>query len=65
MTDPTSTDFIALAERYWQGQADLAHEHHPVRVSFPGGQEIAPGLLFFKGVAAISVVCKALGSNVK
>lgn len=61
MSDPQSTDFRALAERYWLGQADLANEHHPVRVSFPGGQEIAPGLLFFKGVAAISVVDTGAG----
>lgn len=61
MTDSNSTDFLALAERYWQGQADLANVHHPVRVSFPGGQEIAPDLLFFKGVAAISVVDTGAG----
>ena len=61
MSDPQSTDFRALAEQYWLGQADLANEHHPVRVSFPGGQEIAPGLLFFKGVAAISVVDTGAG----
>lgn len=55
------TDLMELAERHWTGEADLVHEHHPVQASFPGGQEIAPGLLFFKGVAAISVVDTGAG----
>jgi len=56
MSNPPTTDFRALAELLWSGQADLVHEHHPVRGSYPGAQEIAPGLLYFKGIAAISVV---------
>lgn len=56
MSNPPTTDFRALSELLWSGQADLVHEHHPVRGSYPGAQEIAPGLLYFKGIAAISVV---------
>lgn len=55
------TDFKELAERHWRGEADLVREHHPVQATFPGAQEIAPGLLFFKGVAAISVVDTGAG----
>ena len=55
------TDFKELAERHWRGEADLVRERHPVQATFPGAQEIAPGLLFFKGVAAISVVDTGAG----
>lgn len=56
MPHDTETDFLALAEQCWQGKADLVHALHPVSASFPGSQEIAPGMLYFKGVAGISVV---------
>jgi glyoxylase-like metal-dependent hydrolase (beta-lactamase superfamily II) len=46
----------AIADRWWRGEADLAGEEHPVRVGMPGAVEIEPGLLYFKGVAALSVV---------
>lgn len=55
------TDFRELAERYWRGEADLVREHHPVQAFFKGAQEIAPGLLYFKGIAAISVVDTGAG----
>jgi glyoxylase-like metal-dependent hydrolase (beta-lactamase superfamily II) len=46
----------ALADRWWRGEADLAGDEHPVRVGLPGAVEIEPGLLYFKGIAALSVV---------
>lgn len=55
------TDFKALSEQHWRGEADLVHAHHPVSAGFPGSQEIAPGLLYFKGIAAISVVDTGAG----
>ncbi len=55
------TDFKALSEQHWRGDADLVHAHHPVSAGFPGSQEIVPGLLYFKGVAAISVVDTGAG----
>lgn len=55
------TDFLALAERQWRGELDLVHADHPVGAGYPGAQEIAPGLLYFKGLAAISVVDTGAG----
>lgn len=46
-----------LAERHWNGEGDLAHEHHPV---FPAAQkraeEIADGVLYLKSVASITTI---------
>ena len=48
-------DFMALAERAWQGQLDLMFEHHPVHAVYAGAAEIEPNLLVLKGIAAIYV----------
>jgi glyoxylase-like metal-dependent hydrolase (beta-lactamase superfamily II) len=61
METPSMTDFLTLAERQWRGELDLVHADHPVGAGYPGAQEIAPGLLYFKGVAAISVVDTGAG----
>lgn len=61
MPHDESTDFRALAERMWQGQVDLVNEHHPVRSNYPGAQEFAPGMLYLKGTAAVSVVDTGAG----
>lgn len=55
------TGFLALAERQWHGELELVHADHPVGAGHPGAQEIAPGLLHFEGVAAISVVDTGAG----
>lgn len=49
-------DFLALAERAWQGQLDLMFEHHPVHSAYDGAVEIEPGLLALKGIACIYVI---------
>ena len=52
------TDSIrSLAERHWQGDGDLVHEHHPVRpVLGRASEEIAPGLLTLISVASVNAV---------
>lgn len=57
----TETDFLSLAEQYWHGQVDLLETDHPVTGTYPGAQELAPGLLYFKGVAAITVIDTGAG----
>ena len=47
---------LELADRMWAGEADLVHEHHPVMYRSPSGEEIADGLLFYKGLASASTV---------
>ena len=49
-------DYLELAERAWQGQLDLAFEHHPVHAVYDGAVEIADGLLVLKGIACIYVI---------
>lgn len=61
MDAPPETDFLALAEAFWRGEADLMGRDHPITGQYPGAQEIAPGLLYFKGVAAISVIDTGAG----
>ena len=61
MTQDNPTDFRALAELMWQGKVDLVNDHHPVRSNYPGAQEFAPGLLYLKGTAGISVVDTGAG----
>lgn len=47
------TDIRELSDRLWGGEADpAAPEVHPVHARFPEGQEIAPGLLYYKGIAS-------------
>ncbi|MDQ3469224.1 MAG: MBL fold metallo-hydrolase, partial [Actinomycetota bacterium] len=46
-----------LAERHWNGEADLVHEHHPVRpVLGRAAEEIAPGILTLISVASVNAV---------
>ncbi len=49
-------DYLELAERAWQGQLDLAFEHHPVHAAYDGATEIEDGLLVLKGIACIYVI---------
>lgn len=61
MSKTIETDFLALAETFWRGDADLMGRDHPVSGQYPGAQEIAPDLLYFKGVSAISVIDTGAG----
>lgn len=44
-----------LAERYWQGEVDSG-EMHPLRVLCMDGEEIADGVLFYKGIASANTI---------
>ena len=47
----------SLAERYWNGEADLVHAHHPVRAAFDrAAEEIAPGVLCMISVASVNAI---------
>jgi alkyl sulfatase BDS1-like metallo-beta-lactamase superfamily hydrolase len=47
----------SLAERHWNGEADLVHEQHPVvPVLGRAGEEIAPGVLTMISVASINAI---------
>lgn len=46
-----------LAEEYWQGRADLVHEHHPVvPVAGRGAEEIAAGVWYLKSIASVTTI---------
>jgi alkyl sulfatase BDS1-like metallo-beta-lactamase superfamily hydrolase len=46
-----------LAERHWQGEGDLVHEHHPVAaVAGRQAEELEDGLLYVKSVASVSAL---------
>jgi len=46
-----------LAERHWNGEGDLVHEHHPVQaVNHRGAEELDDGLLYVKSVASVSAL---------
>ena len=46
-----------LAERHWQGEGDLVHEHHPVRPLLKRkAEEIAPSVLTMISVASINAI---------
>ncbi|HEX4820457.1 MAG TPA: alkyl sulfatase dimerization domain-containing protein [Acidimicrobiales bacterium] len=46
-----------LAERYWNGEADLVHEHHPVHSPGPNAaEELDDGLLYIKSIASVSTL---------
>jgi glyoxylase-like metal-dependent hydrolase (beta-lactamase superfamily II) len=51
------TGIRELAERYWNGDADLVFEHHPV-VPAAGRQaeELADGLLYLKSIGSVTVL---------
>ncbi len=44
-----------LAEQIWEGATDTAAVH-PVHQRFPEGEEIADGVLFYKGIASANTV---------
>jgi alkyl sulfatase BDS1-like metallo-beta-lactamase superfamily hydrolase len=48
-------DVRDLAERLWNGEASTA-DHHPVHERIAEGQEIAEGLLFYKGIASANTI---------
>ena len=45
-----------LAERHWNGEGDLVHEHHPVAAYARWGEEIADGVLTFKSLASANAI---------
>ena len=45
-----------LAELLWNGGGDTVTEHHPVQVRLADGEEIAEGLLFYKGLASANTL---------
>ena len=45
-----------LSEKQWRGELDIEHEAHPVHSRFPWGEEVADGLLVFKGTASANTV---------
>jgi alkyl sulfatase BDS1-like metallo-beta-lactamase superfamily hydrolase len=46
-----------LAERHWNGEGDLVHEHHPVRpVLGRRAEEIAPGVLTLISIASVNAI---------
>jgi alkyl sulfatase BDS1-like metallo-beta-lactamase superfamily hydrolase len=52
-----ATSIRELAERHWHGEADLVHEHHPVRpVLDRAAEEIAPGILTLISVASVNAI---------
>jgi alkyl sulfatase BDS1-like metallo-beta-lactamase superfamily hydrolase len=50
-------DIRELAERYWTGEADLVHAHHPV-VPAGGARpvELSDGILYLKSLAAVTAL---------
>ena len=48
-------DIRELSERLWQGDLTSA-EAHPVHARYPEGNEIADGLLFYKGIASANTI---------
>jgi len=49
-------DFMALAERAWQGSLDTVFEHHPVHSAYDGAVEIFDNVLALKGIACIYIL---------
>ncbi len=46
-----------LAERHWNGEGDLVHEHHPVRpIADRVTEEISDGVLYLKSLASVTAV---------
>lgn len=45
-----------LSERMWAGELDLVHEHHPVAYWHPEAEEVADGLLVYKGIASANTI---------
>lgn len=45
-----------LAERCWAGEVDLESDEHPVHTWHATGEEIADGLLYYKGLASANTI---------
>ena len=46
-----------LAERHWEGEGDLVHEHHPVQpVNQRAAEELDDDLLYVKSLASVSAL---------
>ncbi len=46
-----------LADRHWEGEGDLVHEHHPVQpVNRRDAEELGDGILYVKSVASVSAL---------
>src|SRR4051812_37902780 len=52
----TSMSILELADRMWNGEADLVHEHHPVSYRHPQAEEIADGLQVYVGIASANTL---------
>jgi glyoxylase-like metal-dependent hydrolase (beta-lactamase superfamily II) len=48
-------DIRELAEKLWNGEATTL-DYHPVAARFPEGQELAEGVLYYKGIAGATTV---------
>ena len=49
-------DLLELAEKAWNGEIDLVHEHHPVHSFYEGSCELAPDLLALKGLSGLYIL---------
>ncbi len=49
------SDIRELSEALWNG-SKTTHEVHPVGARFPDAQEIAPGILYYKGIASANTI---------
>lgn len=54
-------DVREIAERFWQGEADIAGAEHPLTIRLSEGEEIAEGLLFYKGIAGAATLDTGAG----
>ena len=46
-----------LADRHWEGEGDLVHEHHPVApVNHRQAEELLDGVLYVKSIASVSAL---------
>ena len=51
------TSIRELADRHWEGEGDLVHEHHPVQpVNHRGAEELDDGVLYVKSIASVSAL---------
>jgi len=51
------TSIRELADRHWEGEGDLVHEHHPVQaVNGRGAEELDDGVLYVKSIASVSAL---------
>ena len=48
-------DIRELADKLWTGELDL-QDAHPVHARFPEGQELLPGVLYYKGIASANTI---------